>query len=168
VQGYLLDTNIVSYWFDGECLQNQAIVEHVTQLSKGTPLAISSITLGEIEFGLRVRSKEPSEFEAELQRFILDQLPQTLDVTEATRIYYGSLRAQLFDRFAPAEKRRRGRRPEQLTNPVTGQELGIQENDLWIAAQAIEYNLVLVTNDALARIREVGGDLKIEDWTIPP
>ena len=168
MQGYLLDTNIVSYWFDGECLQNQAVVKHVEHLPKGTPLAVSAITLGEIEFGLRVRSKEPLEFEAELQRFILDQLPQVLEITKTTRTYYGLLRARLFDRFAPAEKRLRGRRPEQLTNPVTGQELGIQENDLWIAAQAIEYNLVLVTNDALTRIREIGGDLKIEDWTTLP
>jgi tRNA(fMet)-specific endonuclease VapC len=166
VQGYLLDTNIISYWFDGSCLQNQAIVERVASLPQGTPLVISAITLGEIEFGLRVRSAEPLDFEAELQSFLFDQLPLVLDVTSTTRTSYGALRARLFERFAPVEKRSKSRRPEQLTDPATGQELGVQENDLWIAAQAIEHNLVLVTNDVLARIREAGADLRIENWTV--
>lgn len=165
MQGYLLDTNIVSYWFDGSCLQNKAVIDHVERLPRGTPLAISAITLGEVEFGLRVRSEDP--LEAEMQQFLLDQLPLVLDVTSTTRISYGSLRARLFDRFAPAKKRGKGRRPEQLTDPATALELGIQENDLWIAAQAIEHNLILVTNDALARIQAVGNDLSIENWTVP-
>ena len=102
-----------------------------------------------------------------MQQFLFNQLPQVLDVTTTTRIYYGSLRARLFNRFAPADKRRKGQRPEQLTDPLTGLELGIQENDLWIAAQALEHNMVLVTNDGLARIRGVGMDLRVENWVIP-
>jgi predicted nucleic acid-binding protein len=49
---------------------------------------------------------------------------------------------------------------------VTSQELGIQENDLWMAAQALEYNLVFVTNDKMERIREVCADLQLENWTV--
>jgi tRNA(fMet)-specific endonuclease VapC len=77
---------------------------------------------------------------------------------------YGDLRARLFEKFAPKKRRRKGLRPEELVDPVTAKELGIQENDLWIAAQAIERNLVLVTNDAMARIQEVASELKVEDW----
>jgi predicted nucleic acid-binding protein len=49
--------------------------------------------------------------------------------------------------------------------------LGIDENDLWIAAQAIQYNLVLVTNDGLERIRAVLRQVApalqaIENWTV--
>ncbi len=77
---------------------------------------------------------------------------------------YGDLRARLFEKFAPKKRRRKGLRPEELIDPVTAKELGIQENDLWIAAQAIERNLVLVTNDAMARIQEVASELKVEDW----
>ena len=69
-----------------------------------------------------------------------------------------------FEKYAPNVKRRRGLRPEQLIDPVTSQELGIQENDLWIAAQALEYNLVLVTNDKMERIRDVCEELQIENW----
>lgn len=72
----------------------------------------------------------------------------------------------MFERFAPNDKKRKGLRPEQLCDPVTSLELGIQENDLWIVAQAITYGLVLVTNDKLKRISEVISDeLHIENWT---
>ena len=89
-----------------------------------------------------------------------------LDVTKATRISYGALRASVFEAYAPNARRRRGLRPEQLIDPVTSQALGIQENDLWMAAQALEYNLVFVTNDKMARIREVCADLQVENWTV--
>jgi tRNA(fMet)-specific endonuclease VapC len=89
-----------------------------------------------------------------------------LDVTKATRISYGALRASVFEKYAPNARRRSGLRPEQLIDPATSQELGIQENDLWIAAQAMEYNLVFVTNDKMERIREVRADLQIENWAV--
>ena len=64
-----------------------------------------------------------------------------------------------------------GRRPDQITDRVTATRLGIDENDLWIAAQAVQYNLALVTNDGMARIRavlsELAPSLHIENWTKP-
>ncbi|MBA7697023.1 hypothetical protein ES703_105681 [subsurface metagenome] len=63
------------------------------------------------------------------------------------------------------KKKRAGLRPEQLVDPVTSLELGIQENDLWIAAQVVVRGLILVTTDKLSHIREVAGDdLHIENW----
>jgi len=67
-------------------------------------------------------------------------------------------------------RRRRGRRvfrPEQLIDPVTSLELKIQENDLWIVAQAITKDLTLVTNDrkSLEPLVEVAGnELHIKNW----
>jgi tRNA(fMet)-specific endonuclease VapC len=124
---------------------------------------ISAITLGEIEYGLQVARSDALQQEA-YRTFISIHLPMVLDITKATRIPYGSLRASVFEKYAPNERRRRGLRPEQLIDPVTSRELGIQENDLWIAAQALEYNLVLVTNDRMGRIRDVCEDLQVENW----
>ena len=60
-------------------------------------------------------------------------------------------------------------RPEQLTDLSTSLELGIQENDLWLCAQAVGHGLVLVTNDKMARIREVSKGMEpallIQNWT---
>jgi len=164
VHGYLLDTNIIVYWFDERRSEYQRVVQHIQELPDATPLMISAITLGEIEYGLQVARIDTLKQEA-FRAFISTNLPMVLDITKATRISYGSLRASVFEKYAPTEKRRRGLRPEQLIDPVTSRELGIQENDLWIAAQALEYNLVLVTNDKMDRIRDVCEDLQVENWT---
>jgi tRNA(fMet)-specific endonuclease VapC len=169
VRGYLLDTNIVMYWFDARCPQHERVVRHIQELPEATPLMISAITLGEIEFGLQVSKVSTPEQEAaqeELRAFIDTNLPMALDVTKATRISYGALRASVFEKYVPNARRRSGLRPEQLVDPVTSQELGIQENDLWMAAQALEYNLVFVTNDKMERIREVCAALQVENWTV--
>ncbi len=163
MRGYLLDTNIVSYWFHAERPEHERVLQRPQQLPVGTPLAVSAITLGEIEYGLRVLDTSP-DYEAELTEFIQEQFPMVLSVTATTRIDYGSIRARLFRKYAPGELRQKVRRPEQLVDPVTGSTLGIQENDLWIAAQAVEHNLVLVSNDRLTHIREVAPELRVENW----
>ena len=62
--------------------------------------------------------------------------------------------------------REEAKRPEQCFDPITAMELGIEENDLWIAAQACEHKLVLHTNDGIARIRDIAIDLlTVENWT---
>ena len=144
MHGYLLDTNIIRYRFDERRSEHQRIVQHIQELPDATPLMISAITLGEIEYGLQVARSDALQQEA-YRTFISIHLPMVLDITKATRIY-------------------RGLWPEQLIDPVTSRELGIQENDLWIAAQALEYNLVLVTNDKMDRIRDVCEDLQVENW----
>ena len=162
MHGYLLDTNIVRYWFDERRPEHQRVLQHIQELDE-PPLMIPAITLGEIEYGLQVTRSDTFKQEAYLA-FISTKLPMVLDITKTTRIYYGSLRASVFEKYAPNERRRRGLRPEQLIDPVTSRELGIQENNLWIAAQALEYNLVLVTNDKMDRIRDVCEDLQVENW----
>lgn len=164
MRGYLLDTNIISYWFKPGTPENREVVAHIAGLDDGTPLRVSAITFGEIEYGHRVVSTADSLKQAQFNHFVQTQLPDVLDVRKTTRIYYGQIRARLFEKYAP----RRGRkalRPEQLVDPATGKTLGIQENDIWIAAQAVEYNLVLVTNDRMTHLSEVVGDiLDIENW----
>jgi tRNA(fMet)-specific endonuclease VapC len=166
VQGYLLDTNIVAFWFDPNRPQHARVEEHIQGLPQDVPLMISAVTVGEIEYGFRVVSEDDSSQQTAFRAFIAQQLPTVLPVSKMACTYYGLLRARLFERYAPREKRRRGLRSEQLVDPVTSLELGMQENDLWLAAQAVEFNLVLVTNDALHHIREVFEELRVENWTV--
>jgi predicted nucleic acid-binding protein len=37
---------------------------------------------------------------------------------------------------------------------------------IWLAAQALEFNLVFVTNDTMERIRDVCQELQVENWTM--
>lgn len=141
-------------------------MQRIQALPPATPLMVSAITLGEIEYGLSVvPGNHPVEQQA-LRVFIDHHLPMVLEVRKTTRTYYGMIRASLFEKYAPREIRRRGLRPEQLVDPVTSRELGIQENDIWLAAQALEFNLVFVTNDTMERIRDVCEELQVENWAM--
>ena len=178
MRDFLLDTQTVRYWYDSKCPQNQAVVANITSLRKQAEslehkprLLVSVITLGEIEFGHRVNSSPNVDIQADYLRFVNEQLPDRWDVTEAAASVFGELRRRLFDKFAPGEKRKPKMRPEQLIDPITSRELGIQENDLWLCAQAVGHDMVLVTNDGMRRIRAVSAGMQplllLQDWTIP-
>ena len=104
-----------------------------------TPMAllcISAVTAGELQFGLAKRPAARS-LRAAVEAFLLrvDVLPWS----RATAVHYGALRAELT-------------RAGKLLAPL----------DILIAAQAIEVDAILVTNDAaFAQVR----GLRLEDWT---
>lgn len=69
---------------------------------------------------------------------------------------YASIKAKIFNRFAPKEKNLR--RKYRLEN------LGFTDNDLWIAATGISYNATIVSADSdFKRMLEVI-DFKLECW----
>jgi predicted nucleic acid-binding protein len=91
--------------------------------------------------------------------FVKSHNPWIVDVEPHAVEQYGKLRGRL------KENVRGNRGADALVDRLTWLELGSMENDLWIAAQAIMYDLILITNDKLKRIREVAGnDLHIENW----
>ena len=127
-------------------------------------MRISAISWGEIEYGHRCTSKSDTPTQIKYKEFVEKRVPQVLRIDRNTSHCYGEIRTNLFDKFAP-KGARNGLRPCQLIDPISAKDLGIQENDLWIAAQAIEFNLVLVTHDRIHRLKEVAPDqLEFEDW----
>ena len=167
MQGYLLDTNIVAYWFDEDRPEHDKILDRVSRLPERAPIRISVVTLGEIEYGHRAVSPTDTPMQVRYRQLLSERFPKPLTIGKATSIYYGAWRARLFGEFAPGNRKTKATRPEQLVDPVSSRELGIQENDLWIAAQAMEHNLVLVTHDDMQRLRDVMDDelrVEFEDW----
>lgn len=168
MEAYLLDCNVISDWFDKNQPRHLAVTQRAEKAAQSDAvLMTSTVVIGEITYGIKVAPREKVQ--------ALDALLEQVDIQfvrrrfllapeRSTAMVYGDLRARLFEKFAPKNRRRKGLRPEELIDPITAKELGIQENDLWIAAQAIERNLVLVTNDAMARIKEVSPELRVEDW----
>ncbi len=178
MRDFLLDTNTIRYWYDTECPEHSAVISNVNALrvvaSGQHPepkFVISVISLGEINFGLRVQKSELAAHSTANRKFVEEQLPTAWDVTADATEAYGELRARLFDRYAPGAMRKSGKRPEQLINPATALSLQIQENDLWICAQAVAHGFVLVTNDRMRAIREVSGSMQspllLQNWTLP-
>ena len=164
---YLIDTNIIGWWYNPHKREHENVKKHIDslELEDENKLWVSAITLGEIEYGHRLNPKRDLAAQKEFLDFVHDEIPHVVDITKHTVPHYGQLRANLFNKFAGGKRKRW---PEELTDPITAKELGIQENDLWIAAQAIQYDVVLVTNDKMNRIRAVTPELRVEDWAAAP
>ncbi len=175
---FLLDTQTIRYWHDSACSQHAAVLGNVSALRYKTAsslvkpkLLVSVITLGEIEFGHRVALAPDPALQAAYINFVRNQLPNPFDLSEDAVAAYGELRMRLFNKYAPGEKRKRKMLPEQLVDPATAKELQIQENDLWLCAQAIAHGMVLVTNDRMHVIRNVAAGMNpalvVQNWTTP-
>ena len=55
---YLLDTNILTYWYNARCPQNKNVIRKIEQVRQPDPqtgyvsrLFISVVTLAEVEYG---------------------------------------------------------------------------------------------------------------------
>jgi len=168
--GYLLDLNILRAWQNPAHADHQKVLGRMAALGAAPPIFMSAVTLGEIEFGHRVSEATSKAANKAFEHFISTQFPAVLPISKTTAPYYGDLKAKLFDRFAPKDatgRRRKHTRVAQLTDPLSDLALGIDENDLWCAAVAVEYNLVLVSHDGMQRIRDVAnGQLQVEDWRV--
>ena len=132
---YLLDTNICVL------LIRQKSPHVLSKLTSHpiTEIGISAITLAELQYGVD-KSSQPTQNQQALDQFLL---PLTiLPFDEHYAIAYGQIRANL-----------------------EAQGLPIGALDTLIAAQAVHYNLILVTNNVHEFVRVPG--LVIEDWTKP-
>lgn len=176
MRDFLLDTQTIRYWHDSACSQHAVVTGNVASLRKLTApielkprLLVSVVTLGEIEFGHRVALAPNPAAQAAYMKFVREELPESFEVSSDAATAYGELRARLFNKYAPGDKRKPKMLPEQLVDPATAKEIGIQENDLWIAAQAIAHGMVLVTNDRMTRIREAAAGMSMplftQNWT---
>ena len=169
---YLLDTCIIRYLFDDtpaakaddKLLRLRSRLEAI----KDAPLIICAVTLGEVEYGLRA-----ADINEEKQRKVRDALVRFKTVVPLTRDtacpYYAQTRADLFKEYAPKDRKGKKRAQifiDELIDPTSGKELTIQENDLWIACIALQYNFVLVSDDSdMQRIQSVCGKaLRVENW----
>lgn len=159
MDGYLLDTTAASVLWDRRHREHSKIRGFLQKVADA-PTWISIVVLGEIEYGLKIAPKMDEDRQGEVRRQMARFL-RILDVNKHTIEPYSDLRAALFKKYSPRYKRARLRTtwPEDLRERTTAKELGIQENDLWIAAQAIQYNLVLITGDHMRRLQEVSTDL---------
>jgi len=170
---YLLDTNIIRYIHEleagsqsSECLK---LREKLESLPKNTRIFLSPVTTGEVEYGLRVGPfDDPDNEKYKKLVNILTRFPCLGIDCDIARQYYSLLRARLYDKYAPKRKKGQSsgkKRIEEWKDPTTSKELQIQENDLWITAVALAYNLILVTDDAMSPIHEIAGsDIEFKNW----
>lgn len=159
MDGYLLDTNAASILWNSRHPEHKILREFFSEKSKSL-VWLSLIAFGEIEYGLKVTPQIDEDSQKEVRKRMSEYV--LLEVNKHTIEPYSNLRAALFTRYSPRNKRGRLKIkwPEDLQEQTSAKELGVQENDIWIAAQAIQYNLVLVSGDPMRRLQEVSMGLE--------
>jgi predicted nucleic acid-binding protein len=143
---YLLDTNVVSVLYDAGRSNYDAVRQAVAAFNPNAPQLISVVTMAEMRYGLalsRGAGQRLAHIEACIEKAEEHPLAEVGRYTaEAFAYVKSSVALQRID-----VHRRKQRWVEAWADTVTGQLLQIDENDLWIAAQAVERNLVVVTSD---------------------
>ena len=172
MDGYLLDTNAASVLWDVRHPDYNKIRSFLAGHSR-SPIWISIIVLAEVEYGLKIAPKKDEGRQKDV-RNEMSKFFEILDLDKHTVSSYSDLRAELFKTYSPKDRRGRltAKWPEDLVDRTSAKELGVQENDIWIAAQAIQYNLILVTEDQMSPLVEVSNSLneplRIVKWKQQP
>ncbi|MBD2250570.1 type II toxin-antitoxin system VapC family toxin [Nostoc parmelioides] len=145
---YLLDTNHCSLAIAG----NTNVLSRLAEVENSI-ITTCAIVQGEL-IDMAERSQRKESNLALIQRFLTAIYIYNIDGFTATN--YGRLKAALFNEFAPKEKNKR--RKTKITD------LGFDENDLWIAAVAIQHSLTVISADSdFQRIQQVT-TLSVESW----
>jgi tRNA(fMet)-specific endonuclease VapC len=137
---YLLDTNHCSYIINGDPKVTDKLKSH-----SADTVGVSIITHAELLYMAQKSALKAKNLET-IHRFLSEVDLYFLD--EETASIYSHLKAMIFNQFAPKDKSKR--------RNVSIQSLGFGDHDLWIAATAIQHDLILVSADSdFQRINQV-------------
>jgi tRNA(fMet)-specific endonuclease VapC len=145
---YLLDTNHCSRIILGDT----NILNHISQIDE-SDLLTCTIVQGELVYMME-KSQQREANLAVLADFLADIAIYRID--EQTAQIYGQLKAKIFSHFAPKEPNKRRK--------ATIISLGFGDNDLWIAAIALQHNLTLISSDRDFQRMQEAQTFSVESW----
>lgn len=153
-EGYLLDTTVASWLWDGGNRNHESARSRFAALPDAI-FFVSSITTGEVQYGLDIALAMDSGRKTAVRTAMAGF--EVLPIDRHSGQTYGGIRAALFATHAPGPSRGRMQMkvPEDLIDSTTGKSLGVQENDIWIVAVAVQYGLRFVTGDRAGGMRHV-------------
>ncbi|MDB9449656.1 type II toxin-antitoxin system VapC family toxin [Dolichospermum circinale] len=145
---YLLDTNHCSRIIFGETNLIQQL-----ELHSEAGVATSVIVRGELLY-MAAKSQQTAANIQQVNAFLnkIDLYPINLSISDI----YGDLKGKLINTFGPKEKAERRK--------FNIQTLSFGDNDLWIAATAIHYNLTIVSTDNDFRRIQPVYSFALESW----
>lgn len=147
--GYIYDTSVLSALLDAAHLRHSDIAHAIADLPKDTSHFVSAVSLAELTFGVRMSEAfSPGRLPA-LEQMLIDMRSYgVLEVGHHTSSAYAELKTNLAKRYLlKANRRDRPRWLEEWPLNNRGQRLQVDENDLWLCAQAKERSLTLLTAD---------------------
>jgi tRNA(fMet)-specific endonuclease VapC len=145
---YLLETNHCSRIILGD----PKVLDRITQVGEQN-LLTCAIVQGELVY-MMTKSQQRAANLAILEEFLQDIAIYRID--EKTAEIYGQLKTRIFNHFAPKDPAKRRK-----TNILS---LGFGDNDLWIAAIALQHNLILVSCDSDFQRMQEAQPLTLESW----
>jgi predicted nucleic acid-binding protein len=161
---YLLDTSIASALWD-ELHVKHGLFRRRWERLPPDRVFVSVVSLAEVDYGLRVAPKIDHERQRHVREAMSSFVVLPLDRHVAES--YAELRARLFTEYSPRGARGRlsAKVVPDLWERTPDKLLGVQENDLWIASQAMERNYILATTDRMVHIVEVAGSgMRFDYW----
>ena len=147
--GYIYDTSVLSALLDAAHQRHADIAQAVASLPEDAGHFVSAVSLAELTFGVRMSEAfAPSKLPA-LEQILTDvRAYGVLEVGHHTSAAYAELKTNLAKRYLlKANRRDRPRWLEEWPLNNRGQRLQVDENDLWLCAQAKERSLTLLTAD---------------------
>lgn len=145
---YLLDTNACSRVIQGD----STIINRIVEVGEAQ-VATCVIVQAELLY-MAYKSEQKARNLAQVKMFLQDITIYFLD-EEAADIY-AQFKVAILDRFGPQEKKKR--RKTRIEN------LGIGENDLWIAAIALRNGLTIVSSDSDFQRMQAVKPISLESW----
>ncbi len=133
-------------------------------LSEAPPYYISAVALAELTFEADLAAATGKADEPALRKMIRKARDYAvLDIGRHTVATYAELKSRIAVKYLAMPLRRdRPKYVEDWVDKATGKALGVDENDLWMCAQAKERGLVLVTTDRhIKRIEDADSDVRL-------
>ena len=149
MEAYLFDTSVLSIALDAGHPLHEEKRDAIDALPAETSQFVSVIALAELGFGGALaaavgRGNVPA-LTAILNRA---RTYSVLEISHHTAAVYADLKSRIAQKYlAKALRRDRPKYIEDWVDQATGKTLDIDENDLWMCAQAKERDLVLITAD---------------------
>ena len=145
---YLLDTT--------HCLQfilGFPKIQHKQGVLRTELVVTNVIVRGELLFGAH-KSGRLTDSLTKIDAFFEDIT--VLPIDEITSDIYGDLKNVILNQFGPKDKNKR--------RNFKVESLGFKDNDLWIVSTAIQYSLILVSEDNHVLKLHGINELKTESW----
>ncbi|GGL50640.1 PIN domain-containing protein [Wenxinia marina] len=142
----LLDTNFVSVLFDPRRPNFSSVRARAQRFSQTDVVYLSAVVLAELRYGMEAAQRVGQDVSNIRKALTQAGAYPLAEVGRHTAEAYGEVKARLADHYLDMS-RRIPRWLEDWTDRASGKVLQVDENDLWIVAQAIERDYLLVTSD---------------------
>lgn len=142
----ILDTNFVSILFDARRPNHDVARLRAQAFGRSDLVYLSAVVLAELRYGMEAAQRAGQDVTHIRQTLSRAASYPLAEVGRHTAEAYGDVKARLADHYLDLT-RRPPRWLEDWQERGSAKTLQVDENDLWIVAQAVERDYLLVTSD---------------------